>query len=279
MGRLGSLKDKLFKTIINKKMLDVLLSLIVIILFFTASLEVIKQIKNEYGSVSDLIFITILLAPILIFLILIGKFKEIQGPGGIAIKAAEVANEPIKALTIANDKIATIDPQKVEKGRLSDLSKEVAKLTDEKPIIMTMVLGNEDYQMSSVNIFIKELLVFPSFKFVVFLDSNGKFVAFTTPSTIYNITSISGLRGDEERNIGSKFIDAIRFARVLELFNHPRVIKESLSMDSTNSDAMKLMAKYHLDAFIVINNENKLEGVIERSKIVNETINVLYSGK
>lgn len=278
MGGLRSFIDNLIKIIINKKMIDGLLSLIIIVLFFSASLVLIKQIKNEFGSVSDLVFITILLAPILIFLILIGKFKEIQGPGGIVIKAAEVANEPIKALAIAKDKIATINTQNVDKGRLSDLSKALFKLTDEKPIIMTMILG-ENYDMSAVNIFVKELLVFPSFKFIVFLDYNKKFIAFTTPSTVYNLTSLSGLRDDVERNKGLEFIDSIRNTRVQELLNYPRIIKEALSMDSTNSDAMKLMAKHNLDAFIVINNNNKLEGVIEKSKIINETINVLYSGK
>jgi CBS domain-containing protein len=105
---------------------------------------------------------------------------------------------------------------------------------------------------------------FRNFKLVVFLDSQERFVAYMPSWAFKNLNTLPEL--------GDEFLGIINNGRINDLYNYMEVEKETIFTKSTNIEALQLMTKVNLEALVVIDEDRKLKGVIEREQVISKLI-------
>jgi len=232
-------------------------------LFLVLGFFVIWYTKKTVNIDGDAIYVSLLFFPVLVYLLVSGKIKELKGPGGLEVKLSEVAGGSIMAA------FETVEPSSedmlvVAKGGLSEFQEQQKMLNDAQPIVMTMILGIGDYyNVYAVREYLKKLSHFRKFKFVVFLDKEKRFVAYM-PSWAFQ-----GLLGMEEENfLGEQFIKVINEGRIQDLFRYPGVERKTISTGSSEAEALREMTRQNLEALVVIDENRHLNGVVEREQIL-----------
>lgn len=210
----------------------------------------------------DTVYVAVLLIPALVYMIVSGRITEFKGPGGLAAKFAEAAKEAVSA---ASEKVepSIEQMQTIAKDSRQELERKRREINESRPIIMTMTLGKTNYYNRVVVLdYIEVLSQFRNFKFVVFVDGEGRFVAYM-PSW-----AVKGLLSKPE--LGNAFIEAINRGSSEELFSYPGVVKDTISTQSTNAEALREMTKQNLEALVVIDEKRGLKGVVERDQVLSK---------
>ena len=71
-------------------------------------------------------------------------------------------------------------------------------------------------------------------------------------------------------NLGNEFIHLINEGQRENLLRFPGVIKETISIQTTNAEALREMTKQNLEALVVIDEQGQLKGVVEREQILSK---------
>jgi hypothetical protein len=230
------------------------------LLFLAFGIGALWAVKNFLGTDKDAVFVSILLLPALLFLILSGRITGFKAPGGLEANFAAVAEATVKP---AAETVSVQDMEIVAKAPVSTLKEKWQNLNEAFPIVMTMSLGKSQYYtVPATFTYLEDLSRYRNFKFVVFLDSESKFVAYMPA------WSLKGLLSKPE--LGQEFINDINEDKKRDLFTYPGVIKETISVQSTNTEALQEMTKQNLEALVVIDNDRKLKGVVEREQILSK---------
>jgi len=230
------------------------------LLFLVFGFLVIWLIKAVLNIEGDAVFVSLLLIPVLVYMVISGKLKELKGPGGLEAKFTEAASESINASS------ETVEPsiddmQIVAKAGVHALQEQRQKLNEAKPIVMTMELGRRGYyNTEAVLEYIKNLSQFRNFKFVVFLDEGKRFVAYMPPLAFRGLLSMPEL--------GYEFINVINEGHLQDLLRYPGVVRETISTESTDAEALSEMSKQNLEALVVIDENRNLKGVVEREQVL-----------
>lgn len=208
----------------------------------------------------DAILVSLLLAPVLVYLILSGKIKELRAPGGLAITFAETATASVTAVW-ETVQPSEEDMQIVVKEGVQALERKRQTLNEAQPIVMTMVLGRGRYYNTEDTLrYIDVLSQFRNFRFVVFVDDSDRFVAYMPISSLKGILRVPEL--------GEHLIYAVNEGQVQDLFRFPGVVRETISTQSTNAEALREMTRQNLEALVVIDENRHLRGVVERKQVL-----------
>jgi len=229
-------------------------------LFLVLGLLVAWLAKAVLKIEGDATFVSLMLFPLLIYLILSGKLEEFKGPGGWEAKFTKAANETISA---ASEKIelSTEDMQIIQKESIRYLERKKQELNEAQPIIMTMELGKRDYYRRMVVLnYLETLSQFRNFKFVVFIDKEKRFVAYMPSWALKGV-----LKLDE---LGDNFIWLVNEGDRQRLLLFPGLVKETINTQSTNVEALREMMKQNVEALVVIDENYHLKGVVEREQIL-----------
>lgn len=240
---------------------NALFAAIAFLLLGFAVLWVTKTILSIEG---DLVYVSLLFVPIIVFAIYSGKLEELKGPGGLEAKFTKAANESVSA---ASEEVAPSveEMQIIVKEGLNLLEEKKRQLNEAQPIVMIMELGKVNYyKREDVLAYLELLSQFRNFKFVVFVDSKRQFVAYM-PSW-----AVKGLLSKPE--LGYEFINVINNGNRQELFRYPGVISETIRTQSTNAEALREMTRRNLEALVVIDERNQLKGVVEREQVLSRMI-------
>ena len=243
-----------------KEVKAIIISLIFLLLGFVV-VWIAKKILDIEG---DAVYITLIFIPVLVYVIISGRLTEFKGPGGIEARFSEAASQSVIPTS------ETIEPsveemQILEKEGLRVLQQRKLEIDKTRPLIMTMIMGKGHYySWHAIVEYMKFLEQYPNFKFVVFLDKNNRFVAYTRSWTLTGLIRLPGL--------GDEFVQIINEGRTQDLYRFPGIIKDTISTQSTNTEALQQMTKEHLEAIVVIDEERKLKGVIEREQITSKLI-------
>lgn len=245
----------------DKRERRALIAAIAFLLLGFVILWVTKTILNIEG---DVVYVSLLFVPIIVYAIYSGKLEELKGPGGLEAKFTKAANEPVN---VASEEVAPSveEMQIVVKEGLNLLEEKKRQLNEAQPIVMIMELGKENYYRSNdVLAYLELLSQFRNFKFVVFVDSKRQFVAYM-PSW-----AAKGLLSKQE--LGREFINVINRGNRQELFRYPGVVSETIRTQSTNAEALREMTKRNLEALVVTDESNQLRGVVEREQVLSRMI-------
>lgn len=237
-----------FKVIIQ----TVVISLTFFVILFIISSE--NFFINQIGFKIESIHVFIALIPLVIWLIVSGKLKEIKGPGGIGLSMRYEVQKPITPeLT---DSPLKIDRAIVRaKGGVDELQ---SRIIQDRPTTLSFVISRKDYYGQwEIGEYIRELGIHPEFRFILFTDTKGKFKGCMKVS-------------DYEKLLDTgEVVEMIESGRIM---NDPRVIKNSMQKISTNKQALNEMDKLNTNWLPVVDDKNKFIGVVTQEEIVRNII-------
>ena len=157
------------------------------------------------------------------------------------------------------------DMEYVWKAGARELPRRMRDLDESKPIILALALGREGYYNREVWAkYMQALSQFRSFKFVVILDQENKFVAYMPDWAILQILRMEAL--------GDEFVRIINTGNIQELQRYPGVVTSTISTKATNINALREMTTQNLEALVVIDEDRKLKGVVEREQILSKLL-------
>ncbi len=218
--------------------------------------------KNHISLKSEeSVFIAFLILPIVIYMIVAGRLLEVKAFGAEA-KFADIAKQSVEATS------ETIEPSMedtniVAKGGIREMQKMKASLDETKPILLTLVLGKHHYDKQAMEKYVETFAQCYTFKGIVILNSDGRFAVYFPPKSITAI-----LRSSD----GDLFISDINEQKVDRLKRYPGCITQTLTKKSTNVEALNEMTIQNVDSLVVLNDENKLNGVVERQQLISKLL-------
>jgi hypothetical protein len=229
------------------------------LIFLAAGLGVLWHAKTYLGFAGEGLFISILLLPLLVYVILSGRIQELKAPGGLEAKFRTLANESISPGS------ETIRPepdelQAVLKESPTALEQKVQELDDSKPILMLMQIGSNSYSTQTAMMYLNTLSKFRNFRFVAFLDHRKRLVGHMSAWSVRALL--------QKAQLGSEFIDAINRGLSAELMRYPGFETDTITKSWTNANALREMVRRNVDALLVVNEKKQLEGVVEREQII-----------
>lgn len=215
--------------------------------------------RTLIASIDGSVLIALILLPLIVYLSASGKLAEFKAPGGIEAKFAQAAAESVSP---ASETVAYDNPQVVAKEGVRNLIERKAKEIDEsKPIVMTMGIGGQaQYNALDVEQYMKVLSQFRNFKFVVFLDREEAFVAYMPSWALSQLVQVPDL--------ASEFLGAVNQGQVAQVLRYPGVVSRTISTKSTNAEALREMLQQNIEALVVIDDQRKLRGVVEREQVL-----------
>lgn len=243
---------------VPKEAAAVLISILFLALGFLAIWLTSSVLKIE----GDAVFVSLLLIPILVYVIFSGRLSEIRAPGGLEAKFVDVAgrsvepaSEPIEA--------STEEMQVVAKEGLRELQRSLHNIDESKPITLTLTLGKEGYYDRWVLLeYIKALSQYRNFKFVIILDQENGFKAYLPSWMMRQILEMDSL--------GDDFVKAVNDGSVPHLRRYPGVVTRTITTEQTNIEAIQEMTDQNLEALVVIDQDRQLRGVVEREQVLSK---------
>jgi hypothetical protein len=165
-------------------------------------------------------------------------------------------------VTPASETVSYDDPQVVAKEGVRNLVERKAKEIDEsKPIVMTMSIGGQaQYNAPDVEQYMKVLSQFRNFKFVVFLDPEETFAAYMPSWALRQLLQVPDL--------AYEFLNAVNQGQMAQVLRYPGVVRKTISTKSTNAEALREMLEQNIEALVVIDEQRKLRGVVEREQVL-----------
>ncbi len=200
------------------------------------------------------ILVVAFLGPLVAYLILTGQLTEF-GAGGVNLKFREAARTAVDA---AVQLVIAEETQTIKKLGSEEMVR-IHALDPEAPVVLTLTLGPREgeYVFDVLRQYLSELRRHPRFRFVVFLDHDGRVVGYLSSYVLD--------RQLETHTTAKPFLEAVNAGRL------PRdrsVRTEFLAADTTIEEALARMTSLQLEAMLVRDDERKLKGVVEREDVL-----------
>ena len=238
-----------------------LTAFLVSILFLALGFLTLWFTKTMLNMQQDAVLVSILLIPILIYLILSGQLKEIRGPGGLTATFMAIAQTTLLAEEGSAEPVEVEEVGVVMKGGIEELQPMLERLEKSMYIVLTVTLG-EHYDPTALMIYLRALSQNHNFKFLVVLYQNKEVFAYIPAWQAMQIL------GEETSR---RFVGAITDQRKSELMRYGLVKTNVLTTD-TNLKALKKMTDQKMGALIVVDEHGKLKGVVEREQVLSKLI-------
>lgn len=234
-------------------------------LFFLGVLWVATK-KLEITESATLIAVLIL--GVIIYGVASGRLTEFAGPGGWKAVFSEAAKGPVLPLGDQSAQQLIVSPiESIPKGEVQNFVRRMAQRRDAKPIILTMkVQGGGLYISADVDFVLFNLLQFPDFQFVVFLDSANHFQAYMLPWI---------LKSQLLQPEGGVLIGAVNNGDLPTVQSHPGMRQETISPKITNAEALEKMDQLGLDAIPIVDEQRQVIGIAERQRILSKMLGTL----
>jgi uncharacterized alkaline shock family protein YloU/CBS domain-containing protein len=245
-------------------------------------------VNDKNTTLGDVVLALLLVMPILIYALISGRLTELRGPGGVEAKFTGVATRPV-AETASHDLVSFNQQQlavgisegdKAHKAHLADtlakrLEQRVRRFTEVQPIVMTITIGlgseKPNNTEGSNNIedsghravlrkYVEQLARTRNFALVAFLDTKKDFVAYMPSRTIQNRLLDHGKR--------EELFQVIEDDNREKLLEYPGVVRDKISPNTTNGEALRKMVTSNLDVIVVVDENNRLKGVVEREQVL-----------
>jgi len=245
---------------IRKDTMAILVSILFLALGFAAVWLLREVLKLE----GDAIYVSLLFVPILVYVIVSGRLGELKGPGGLEAKFVNVAEE---SLELGSEIIesAVGEMEMIAKGGARELRNRIGQFDESKPIILTLTLGREGYYHRGMWLqYLEALSQYRTFRFVVFLDRDDRFTAYIPSWAVLRILRMEAL--------GDEFVSIINQGNTGELQRYPGVVTRAVSTQSTNVEALREMTAQNLDALVIIDQDRRVKGVVEREQLLSKLL-------
>jgi len=234
------------------------------LLFSAFSLLVVWIAQSIFRIEQDAVLLSLIFLPVLVYLIVAEKILELKGPGGFEAKMAETRSQTLISET--RSMTETIAPSVddmviVQKDAIAALGhiKQQLESGQPNPFSLELMLGQQ-YTRTGLEEYFRMLMQFPDFKYVIFIDSNRKLVGYMRSWTLKNI--LANDQTAERCLLGIRENDL----RILREF--PGFFEKSMSPKATYLEALQEMTENNQEALLVVDDERKVAGFVERDYIL-----------
>jgi hypothetical protein len=255
-------KNLIYKLIKNEKFKSEGYSVFLTIFFLALGFFIIWFSENYLPFKNNVIYSFLLLLPMFIYMLFSGKISEFKAPGGLEAKFVNISK---KSLELTDSEIINIDrnPIFVYKDSTSKLFDKIRFFDKTKPIFLALMLG-KSYTVEDCKTYLETLSRFRTFKFVVLLKEDGKFLAFMRKEILHFILNSDG---------DAFFLYNISngaFEQLIDLY--PFNFDKTEYTKSNYIKSLREMAIKDLDAIAIVDENDKLYGIIEREDILTKIV-------
>jgi hypothetical protein len=153
----------------------------------------------------------------------------------------------------------------VEKADPAALKQVLDEYDASEPIVMTVpVDGRGRYTRRALLEYLNTLGHLRTFKFVVFLDGDGAFVGYAPNWLVRGFL--------ERRGLAEEFVRTLNSGRTKSLRTYPGIVTEAITTSHTNAHALREMDRLNLEALVVVNDEKRVAGIVERDQVLSKML-------
>ena len=140
------------------------------------------------------------------------------------------------------------------------LARKAREIDRSRPVVMTMTMGGEiQYTLEDGRRYLDVLSQLRSFKLAVILDRNKRFVAYMEAWVLKELAEQSELAGE--------FIELVNSGQIESVIGYPVIAKKTISITSTNIDALREMQEQNLEALVVVDEQRLLRRVVKENAL------------
>jgi hypothetical protein len=222
----------------------------------SGGLAVVWFAKSVAGLEGEGVLVALLVIPLVVYAVASGRLEELRG-GGIEARFARVAAATV---TPESTQLPVEAMYGVEKANPRELPAVLDRLADETaPTGLTIVVGKDRYTRDALRNYLAALGQLRTFKFVVFVDLEGRFEAYMPYWLLDRL--LEGPRGGE-------FVRALNEGLIGTIRRYPGVVRDAITTKHTNEHALREMERQGLEAIVVVDEERRVVGVVEREKVL-----------
>jgi hypothetical protein len=214
-------------------------------------------LDRGFSNVDSVIFVSLLLFPLIIYLLLSGRLQEFSGPGGWGAKFRDLAGAPVEKGKIVEDTVAL---QTVRKGGLDNLERLISTLDPKLPNALTLRTGGSRYTPQALTKYLQQLMAVGPSSYVVFVNGQqGKFIGSANASQVISLL--------QDPDAARAFVSTLR--REDHAPRLPFLVTKHLTPDDTNASALRKFLDTNADALVVLSeDETRPIGVVERDRLL-----------
>lgn len=244
-------EDKM-STLKNVIIQTAVISLIFFIILFLISSE--NFFTNLFGFKLEPLNVFIALIPLIIWLIVSGKLKEIRGPGGIGFSMRDEVQKPVSPELTG--RTLEVDPAIVkEKGGIDELRSQISQ---NPPTTLSFDVEKKNYyEQRAIEDYIRELGKHPDFRVILFTNTDGKFKGCMKVSDYKTLLQAGNI------------VQKLESGKILK--DH-RVIRKSVQITSTNKQALNEMDRANVNMLPVVDRKGKFIGVVTQEEMVRKIL-------
>jgi hypothetical protein len=239
--------------------------------FFLAIGFLIVWFSKKYIPIeNNIVYIFLFLTPAIFYLLFSGRVTELKG-GGFEARFKSIAEH---SFHIPNDPIPNDYVLNVEKRGMDYLEDIYPQLLDSKSIFLTIVVFDNPnypnpnpfgrYLLGDMLGYIEKLSNHKGFRFIVFVDSNKKLLAFVPKDAMHQLLATD--------NLATNLINDINNGEKGNLLKYPHFKKNSIYLPTTYLKALKEMKEREVSVLAIVDNNNQPRRIIERDEILGKII-------
>jgi hypothetical protein len=241
-------------------------------LFLVVALVTIFLESIVMDLTGDVLAVTLLLLPVVVYLIVSDRIKELRLFGGLEAKFRDTAQSSVEPAWEHVEARPAETQAAAEKGEM-DLVMPPHEMDDAKPLILTLRLGGIYHPQSLLNKVYGQhgqtdgqepLSHHRNFKFVAILDEDERMEAYLPHWRLRQIL--------EDKNLGKKFVDLLQDRHAASIRQYPGVVTQAITTQDSNAATLQEMLDQNLEALIVVDRERRLHGVVERDQILSKLL-------
>lgn len=233
---------------------------VVSILFLALGFSALWLLKSMLSMQQDAVLVAMLITPILIYLILTGRLREISA-GSVKAILGEAADEQLSesnAQPIAAENVQEI----MATGGMPDLQNTVMEIDESILLVLTVTCRKTElYDPETLLKYLKVLSKYPNFEFLVMLRQDKKVIAYMSDSQAQKALETEP----------QEFVQAINNGddRQLQRYGAITVLAKQTE---TYLNVLQKMTDHNMKAIVVVDKHKTLQGVIEREQVLSRLL-------
>jgi CBS domain-containing protein len=225
------------------------------VLWISSGLMEIKQ---------DATLVALLILPVIVFLAFSGRLRELKaGPLEAKLSEPVAAKTAFEELAVGTRAQLMQDIERVVKEGPDRLPAIIQKMEGDKPPVLYLLLG-EHYAADDIEKYLRNLGHFRGFKFVVIAQPDGRVIGY-----IPHYVLARTLNFDDR---AEALLQLILQADEQKLRRHLDIRTTFITPTTTNRKALQLMLDEQIEALLVLDDQEKLRGVVERDQLVSRLL-------
>ena len=240
---------------------------IAIVIFF-ALLAIVQFLRLQFGERFEIRNSDILLAliPVAIWLVTSGQVKVLEF-GGFKIESA-FAQASAAQISPQVNSVSSLPVSNLDTGSKGAVS-NIPNLIERKVEALTFRVGHGGYYGPAIQDYFEQLIPYPFFKYIVINQPSGELFGITNAREFY-----SYFDGQYSHYSINDFAEWLNSSNTEQLAAVPNLLRleDAVTQTTDRQDALAKMEDLNAESLPVVNENDMLIGVVDRSRLASSLI-------